>query len=154
MLIECLVYIAVFMVITGLATAAFYRALESSKRIRRNTADVGLALQAGELWRAEVRSATAPLRLGSETARQTLRIPRGADEIAYAFSDGTLLRRATATAPWTKALANLKSSQMVREERNGVVSWRWEIEFNSQLKGTRLRPLFSFMAVAPADQQR
>jgi hypothetical protein len=154
MLIECIVYIAVFFVITGLATAAFYRALENSRHLRSNVADIGLALQVGELWRAEVRSATAPLRLVAEPAQQTLHIPREADEIVYSFAQGTLLRRAHASAPWTKALANLKSSQMAREERNGVVSWRWEIEFKSQLKETRLRPLFSFMAVAAADQPR
>jgi len=154
MLIECLVYVAVFMVIAGLATAAFYRALENSRRLRRNVADIALALQAGERWRAEVRSATAPLRLVTEPAQQTLHIPRGADEIVYSFVQGTLLRRAATNAAWTKALANLKSSQMAREERNGVVSWRWEIEFKSQLKETRVRPLFSFLAVAAADQQR
>jgi hypothetical protein len=154
MLVECLVYVAVFMVIAGLATAAFYRAFENSKRIRRNVADIALALEAGERWRAEVRGATAPPRLEADSAQPTLRIPKGADEIAYSYADGTLLRRTAASAPWTKALANLKSSTMVREERNGVISWRWEIEFKSQLKETRLRPLFSFRAVAAADQQR
>jgi len=154
LLIECLVYVALFMVITGLATAAFYRALDNSRRLRRNVGDIALALEAGERWRAEVRSATAPLRLVTEAAQQTLHIPRGADEIVYAFAEGTLRRRATAGAVWTKALANLKSSQMTREERNGVVSWRWEIEFKSQLKETRVRPLFSFLAVAAADQKR
>jgi hypothetical protein len=149
MLIECLVYMAVFFVVTGLAGAAFYQALETSRHLRRNTGDIALVLEAGENWRAEIRRATGPVRLVDESGVQALHIPQGAGELVYFHEPGTVSRRRGDSAPWARVLGELKSSRFVRDERQATVSWRWEIELRAELKSVRVRPLFSFQAVAP-----
>ena len=38
--------------------------------------------------------------------------------------------------------------------RSQVVSWRWDVELKNKQKVARVRPLFSFQAVAPEHQIR
>ena len=51
-LVECLVYVAVFGIIASLALAAFYRAREANRDLRRCAEDIVRAMQAGERQRA------------------------------------------------------------------------------------------------------
>jgi hypothetical protein len=43
---------------------------------------------------------------------------------------------------------------MLKDERERVVTWRWEVELKNAQKGARLRPLFSFQAVASSDLKK
>jgi hypothetical protein len=44
----------------------------------------------------------------------------------------------------------VKNSKMEMDQRRQVTAWRWELELQSARKAARVRPLFTFEAVAPA----
>src|SRR5262245_652723 len=85
MLVECMVYVALFALITGLAFAAFYRAEKNSRHLRHNSEDILRVVTAGELWRKDIRRATAPLKLVEMPEAQVLHVPQGTNEVLYAF---------------------------------------------------------------------
>jgi len=74
LLLECLVYIAVFAVITGLGLMAFYQCWDNSKALRLTTDDVTAALRAGERWRADMRGATGKITVENTATGELLRI--------------------------------------------------------------------------------
>jgi prepilin-type N-terminal cleavage/methylation domain-containing protein len=147
-LIECLVYISVLAVILGIGSAAFYRCWDDNKAITRNGEDIVRALKAGEAWRADLRSATGPVQIASTGSEQTMRIPRGKEELIYSFTDGEVRKQAGKSGPWDIVLAKVKSSQMESEKREHVTAWRWEVELVAGRKHAKVRPLFTFEAVA------
>ena len=145
--IECLVYIGVYVALLGFATFAFYRCYDHMKGMRRNSEDIISAVQAGEAWRNDVRQATKPPVF--ERADQTLRIQRSDKEISYRFADGRVLRQSGAGAPWNVLLPRVQSSEMQADLRAHVAAWRWELELQSQQRNARVRPLFTFVAAPP-----
>jgi hypothetical protein len=149
LLIDCLVYIALLLLLMTLAFAAFYRTLDNSKSLNRNAADIARALQAGERWRADVRAATAQPRLEEAGGESLLHLPRANGEVLYTFRTGAVLRKDTAStnATWEPVLLDVKSSRLVPEPRQRVRGWRWELELASVNKTQRMRPLFTFQAV-------
>lgn len=142
-LIECLVYISLVFVILGMATVAFYRCFDNMKALRRNSDDITQALNAGELWRSDIRAATKPVQF--EAADQLLRIPHRDHEVAYKFADAQVLRRTD--ADWVVVLPKVENSQMQLHKRNQTSAWQWELELKSLRHPTTVRPLFTFIAV-------
>jgi Tfp pilus assembly protein FimT len=61
LLMECIVYMAVFAIITGVGMATFYLCWDDSKALLYATDDIAAALHAGERWRADIRSATGKI---------------------------------------------------------------------------------------------
>ena len=151
MLVDCLVYLAIWAVVVGLAFSAFYRSMSYSANLARNADDIARALKAGERWREDVREATGPFKwvAGEASVEQALHIPQKAGEVIYRFIDGAVLRQTGTNAAWIPALSGVKSSRMEKDERQRVVSWRWEVELKNKQKVARVRPLFTFQAVAP-----
>ena len=145
-LIECLVYIALVFVILGMATVAFYRCFDNMKALRRNSDDITQALNAGELWRADIRAATKPAQF--DAADQLLRIPQRDHEVAYKFADAQVLRRTSANADWVVVLPKVEKSQMQLDQRAQASAWRWELELKSLRQPATVRPLFTFTAVS------
>ncbi|HEX5220132.1 MAG TPA: hypothetical protein VFZ59_11245 [Verrucomicrobiae bacterium] len=145
-LIECLVYISVVFVILAMATVAFYRCFDNMKSLRRNSNDITQALNAGELWRADIRAATKPIQFAADD--QLLLIFQGESEVAYKFADGQILRRTGKDAPWVTILPRVGQSQMQLDQRIQVSAWRWELELKSLREPVRVRPLFTFTAVS------
>jgi hypothetical protein len=154
MLMECIVYLSVFFLVAGLALAAFYRALDFTRALRRTSGEISLALDAGERWRADLRAATGPVRVTENDGINALHIPRGADETVYSVSDGGVRRRAGRQSPEVQVLSGIKNARFVRDQREHVIAWRWELELKTNLKAARLRPLFSFVGAAPAEQSQ
>ena len=156
LLVDCLVYLAIWGIVAGLAFSAFYRCMSYSKNLARNADDIARALKAGERWRQDVRAATGPFKLVTREAgvAQALHIPQKSGEVTYLFSDGAILRQSGTNAPWIPALSGVKSSRMEKDERQRVVSWRWEVELKNKQKVARVRPLFTFQAVAPEHKAR
>ena len=149
MIVECLVYLSVFFVLSGVAGTCFYRALEATRQLHRQTATIVQVVDAGERWRADVRQAVSTITLAVEGEAQVLRIPtEGGGEVDYRFLSGQLFRRGAADQNWARVLTGLRSTSFQTSEHGGLASWRWELEVTSQLKNVRLRPLFSFQAVA------
>ena len=155
LLIDCVVYIALLLLLMTLAFAAFYRTLDNSKRLNREAADIARALQAGERWRADVRAATAPPRLEATGTESVLHLPRAQGEVRYTFRDGTVLRQDTAAtnAAWEPALLDVKSSRLLPESRRRVNGWRWELELTPVNPRPRMKPLFTFQAVAAPERK-
>jgi len=156
MLVDCLVYLAIWTVVVGLAFSAFYRCMSYSKNLARNADDIARALKAGERWRQDVRAASGPFKLVAWEAvvEQALHIPQKTNEVIYLFIDGAVLRQGGTNAPWIPVLSGVKSSRMEQDERERLVSWRWEVELKSKQKVARVRPLFTFQAVAPEHKVR
>jgi hypothetical protein len=148
MLLECLIYLAIWVVVVGLAFASFYRYLDYSKRLNRTADDIVRTLRAGETWREDVRRATGPPRLvAAGGAEQALHIPHPTGEVVYVFIDGAVSRRTAPDAPWTEVLGGVESSAMQSDQRKHVQAWRWEVELKPRQKDPRVKPLFSFEAV-------
>jgi hypothetical protein len=145
-LVECLVYIGMFLAITGVAFSVFYKVWDNSKHLRRNADDIVQALHAGELWRADVRSATGPLESTEAAAR--LRIPTANGVVVYTFASGELHRQASGDAPEKVLLAHVKSSRMLSDARRHVTAWRWELELQPVQKNPKVLPLFTFESVS------
>jgi len=148
MLIECLVYIALVFVILGMATVAFYSCFDNMKGLRRNSNDITQALNAGELWRADIRAATKPVQV--ETENDLLLIPQRDREVAYKFADAQILRRTGKDTAWSVVLPKVEKSKMQAEVRNQFTAWRWELELATLRKPATMRPLFTFTAVPSA----
>jgi Tfp pilus assembly protein FimT len=146
MLVECVVYMAIFLVVTAIATKVFYDCWDSSKAIRRNADDIARSLRAGEQWRADIRAATGPVEKTALNGVETLRIPHASGDVVYTLAKLQLRRRAPSAAE-AVVLPNIKSSRMQFEARGGAEVWRWELELMSSKRYARLRPLFTFAAV-------
>ena len=150
---ECLVYLVISSLLLGLAFAAFYRVMDNARSLRRNAADIARALKAGERWRDDVHRAAGPVRLVvSEDGGtvQAFHVPQRTGEVVYFFTETNVLRRADPDAPWVEALGAVKHSRLVRDLREGVAAWRWEMELDPGRKEPLVRPLFTFQAAAPA----
>jgi type II secretory pathway pseudopilin PulG len=144
-LLEVLVYMALLAALMGLAYPALYRARSTAGQLRRNADDILWALRAGERWRQDVRSATESPRVTGGA----LHIPQRAGEVVYWFADGTVWRKQTAEGAAAAVLRNVARSDMQPDAHEHVTAWRWELELAGTLERPRMRPLFSFQAVAP-----
>ena len=151
LLVECMVYIVLFFIVTGLAFAAFYRCEQNTRNLRRNADDILRVVKAGELWRKDVRRATALLELVEAPDMLVLHVPQGTNEVLYAVSDGEILRRATPDSLWAKLGVKVKSSRMQLDRRQHLSAWRWEVELKGEQKVARIKPLFTFQAVAQTE---
>lgn len=150
MLVECLVYLALLFVFLGLTFSLFYTCWDDSRGLRRNADDIISTLNAGELWREDIRAATSALRVESSEKEQILHIPQKAGEVVYRFTDGLVQRKANDRGDWIQLLTRVKSSRMQLDKREQVKSWSWEVELKTFKKSPQTRPLFSFHAVPPS----
>lgn len=147
LLIECLVYISVLLILLNVGYSAFYRCIENSVALRRNADDIVNALNAGERWRTDLRTANGTIRFEVLAEKRILHLPGARGEVAYQFSTNAVLRR-VGDGPWVRLLAGVKSSSMESDPRPNVVAWRWELELKPRSKKMgRVRPLFTFVAV-------
>jgi hypothetical protein len=146
MLIECLVYIAVFTVIIGLGLATFYLCWDNSKALRYATDDIAAALRAGERWRTDIRSATGTITVETTSAGELLQIPHGTNEVIYRFNAGEICRQSAPAGFAEPILTAVRVSQMAMDSRGPVNAWRWELELKPRRPETRLPLLFTFEA--------
>jgi len=153
MLIECLIYIAVVMVVIGAGLAVFFQALDFSRKLRANADDIVRAVRAGERWRADVRTATGPIRLEEGTAGLALHIPRKEGEVVYFAVTNVLVRCTVANDRCERLLAGVKNSAFHNDTLGAVQAWRWELELAGRMKAVRVAPRFTFAAV-PAQEAK
>ena len=147
-LIETLVYMSLLFVVLGLGYTAMYRSMDASAGLRRNARDITQALDAGERWREDVRTATQPLRVERISEDETLlHIPQANVEVTYHFTSHTVLRQ-VGSAGSSLALEHVNASTFISDSRQKVTAWKWELELQPYRKSlTRLHPLFTFLAV-------
>lgn len=149
-LIECMIYIVVLTVVMGLGFSAFYRFLENWRDLARGSEDILQVLKAGELWRADIRQATAAPQLVQEGELTACEIPQIGGRVAYIFSQGTVWRKTPDKAA-TPLIPRVQSFAIEKVERASVTAWRWDLELQTRKKAVRVRPLFSFQAVPQAE---
>jgi Tfp pilus assembly protein PilE len=149
LLIECLVYMALLVVVLNLAYAAYYRCAENSKRLNNNVDDVVRALQAGERWRDDIRAAMA-----ITPSEDSLRLVQSNATVDYVFHGNAVWRRAKAGAPLARFLPAVKSSRMEPDARRTVTAWSWKVELLTHGGPERFRPFFTFEAVPSAIQTK
>jgi len=144
LLLECLVYIAVFAILLGGATTAFYFCWDHSDALIYATDDIASALRAGERWRADLRAATGKITVETTATGEVVWVPEGARKVSYRFESGEVRRQTSASNNPELLLANVKTSQMQMDSRGAVSAWRWELELLQRRKGTFLPLLFTF----------
>lgn len=152
-LIELLVYMSVLLVLMGVGYAAFYRCLDNTTALRQSSDDIVNALHAGEDWRGDVRKA-ARVRLDSTPAEQILHLFGPHGEVDYRFAANAVSRR-IGDNPWSPFLSRVQSTAFVSDSRRDVTAWRWELELQPHKKRiSRIRPLFTFIAVPAGDSSK
>jgi hypothetical protein len=147
LLTECLVYISVFALLTGMGTAAFYFCWDHTQAVITASDDIAVALHAGERWRADVRGATGKITVETTAAGEVVRIPTAEQAVRYRFAAGEVRREFSTPKPSQLLLPKVKTSRMETEVRSGVTAWRWELELTPRRKETALPLVFSFTAV-------
>jgi Tfp pilus assembly protein FimT len=145
-LIECLVYVAVLAIMTGLALGAFYVCWDGFRALISTTDDVSAALRAGEHWRADVRAATGTISVENSASGQIVKIPENGNQIVYAFSSNEMRRQVGSDGFSQLVLPKVKSSEMKSDVRGGVRAWHWELELPERPKGPHVPMLFTFEA--------
>lgn len=143
-LVESLVYIAVFAVITGFAFVTLHRFYGQSHALRRNAESIAMALRAGERWRADVRLATGPVIAEEEAGR--ISIPRNDGTVAYYLEEGRLWRKAP-EKPREPILDHVESVQLTRDQRDRVTAMHLDLELKRRAEKVNVEPLFRFTAV-------
>ena len=146
LLTECLVYIAVFSILLGIGTAAFYFCWDHTRAVIFDANDSEAALRAGEHWRADVRDATGKVSVESTAAGEVVRMPEAGKEIIYRFESGELRREIPALNNSQLLLPKVKSSEMKPEARGSVTAWRWELELTPRRRETQMPLRFTFEA--------
>lgn len=146
LLLECLVYMAVFVILVGIGTAVFFLCWDHSKALIYATGDISSALRAGECWRADVRDATGKISVETTATGEVMRIPEAEREVAYHFESGEVRRQITPNNFPQLLLSKVKTSQVKMDVRGEVNAWRWELELTERRQETRLPLLFTFEA--------
>lgn len=149
MLIECLVYIAVFMVLMGIGTAAFYFCWDQTRGMISTANDVESVLRAGECWRADVRTATGVMAIVATDSGETVTIPEGGKDILYRIDGGVLRREIPSQNSSRVLLERVKASTMTTELRTGTPACRWELEVTPRRQMSHFPLVFTFEAVPP-----
>lgn len=150
-LIECIVYTGLLMIVVGMASALFFRGLESFRGLRTYTEDMAAALKLGEAWRADLRAATAPPRLETQPSLTILNLNTPEGAVSYRFDGATVVRSDQHGELTKRTLGRVLRSEFHRDTREGVAAWRWELELRKQRPDAPLTPLFTFITVAPQD---
>lgn len=152
-LIECLVWIAMLALMFGFIIQVFFSGQAGATALRRNADDITRTLHAGERWREDVRTATAPPRAVEKDGQHWLAIPRGTNLTVYIHFKDTVWRQEHTNQTWQPALARVKSSHMDADARQHITAWRWEVELQTKDPKKRVTPLFTFLtAVQPPHQ--
>jgi type II secretory pathway component PulJ len=146
LLLECMFYIVVFAIITGLGLATFFLCWDNSKALRYSTDDIASALRAGERWRADIRGATGKITVETTPSGEFLCIPYGTNQIIYHFTTGEIHRQLASSGFAGSMLTAVEASHMVMDRRGPVSAWRWELELEPHLGITRVPLQFSFEA--------
>ena len=152
-LIECMVYIAVVMTILGIGLSLYLKLLSFHRDLERNATDITRSIKAGELWRADIRSAVGPIESTHSDKGSVLVIPTAIGSIRYHFDQQTLWRQDELANSETIFLQGVTQCEFIQETRSKVNAWRFEIQLKTKLKTVRVQPKFSFLAVNRAERK-
>jgi Tfp pilus assembly protein PilE len=147
MLIECISYVAVFLILSAVALGSFYLCWDHSKALISASDDISAALRAGERWRTDVRAASGTITVETTTNDEVVKIPQEKSVITYTFDSKEVKRQVgTASLP-VVLLPRVVSSEMLSDARNGITAWRWELQVAQRRKEMHTQLWFTFEAV-------
>ncbi len=147
MLMECLAYLSLWMVVVGLGFGLFYRVYTQSKHLERATDDVVGVLRLGERWRAEVRG-SGGVELGEGGAGGLdFVMASDAGVVGYRFEGTNIWRRGEGEGDWRPVFSGVERCVFHRDEVEGVLVWRWELELSKRSRHAAVVPRFTFQAV-------
>ena len=149
LLFDLMVYIGLLAMILILSAVVFDRFLDQSAALRRNISDIDRAMKAGERWRVDMRSATAAPQLNGIT----MIIPQTNGDLVYELGSTVTRKRPNAQIA-DPVLSGVRTNQMIFEQRTHAAVWRWEVELDQRRENARVRPLFTFMAVAGSKEAK
>lgn len=149
MLVEALVYLAIFGMVSGICLVTFHHFQQQSRHLRLAAEDVSQAVDAGERWRQAIREAVdVPVNLEGETG---VEIVTKQGRTRFWLEEGNLWRlRPDGTRD--VLLGDVAESRMFSETREYVTVWHWEVTLQTRNPHPSIRPKFSFLAV-PAHRQ-
>jgi len=146
MLVQCLVYIAVFTLLSAVAFDCFYKCWNHTEALVYATGDITSALHAGERWRADVRSATGKITVQTDAAGEQVRLIQHGHAVVYSFASGEVRRQIPGSKISELLVDNVKASQIISTNRSRVAAWSWDLELTSRRPETRFPMLFTFEA--------
>ena len=150
LLMECLVYIAVFAILLGVGTGGVLLLLGSFEGVDLCHGRHRLRLARGRtLARGRARCHGKNHRRDHGSRRSCCGFPEERTKSFYRFEcrrSPPPIRRHRNFAE--SLLANVKASQMAMDARGAVTAWRWELELKPRRKETHLPLLFTFEAAA------
>ena len=149
LLVECLVYMSVFVIILGGAMTAFYFCWDNSKALIYTSDDVSRVLQVGEGWRADVRAATGRITVETTADGDRVVIPAGNKQIVYRVAAGEMRREVPSTTDTRVLLTRVQTSSMKPAGRGAVDAWRWDVSLSARRNQVHLTLQFTFEAVPP-----
>ena len=147
-LVECMMYIALVMLIVGLGLTMYLKLLGFHRDLERNNNDITRVLQAGETWRADIRSAESLRQSSEDNASDRLELSINDAKVIYSFEKGTVWRRNADESVASPFLENVADCRFIKESREHVSAWRWELHLKTKKRTVRIEPLFSFLAVS------
>jgi hypothetical protein len=147
MLIECISYVAVFLILSAVAMGSFYLCWDHSKALISASDDISAALVTGERWRADVRAASGTINIETTANGEVVKIPQGEKEITYTFDSKEVQRQVGAVNLPVLLLPRVISSDMKPDVRGGVTAWRWELQVAQRRKEMHTQLMFTFEAV-------
>ncbi len=148
-LIECLVYIAVFAILLGIGTAAFYFCWDHTRATISTASEIESALHAGEVWRADVRAATGNISATTTPDGEVIEIPCHDGKVVYRFAAGELSRENSTSNHPHVLFEKVLASTMQTESRAGLIAWRWELELTPPRHEPNFPLRFTFEAAPP-----
>jgi hypothetical protein len=143
LLVECVAYIAVLVVIMAVGFQSYLQSRAYSRDMARTSDGIISAMNAGELWREDIRKAAGTPSL----VEGRIEIPQKSGKVTYVLLDGKV-RRITGQSTESTVLSGVKNSRFCADRRKYIQSWRWEVELLNPKTRTILRPAFTFQAVA------
>lgn len=143
-LVEMLMYMSCLLVLMSLVSVAIGKLWSAERALHERANELIRVVNTGERWREDVRrSAVSPRGIEANGSEGILLELDGSRQV-YLLEAGELRR--TANGAKEVLVRNVVSSRMLREQREGLVYWRWELGVRLGRNATKTQA-FTFMAV-------
>jgi hypothetical protein len=146
-LVQALVYIPVMAILIYVTVDAALVLKKGTRGMQAGATRIFTAMNAGELWRADVRLATSPPQSNGSNRLMTLNIQQGTNAVIWSHSEGQVWRQAGTTSPRVTVLRDVSTSTFQRDRRKHVTAWKWEIAFKRARLKAKTQPLYTFISV-------
>ena len=159
-LLELMIYLAAFLVVSSLAFSLFFSGFDRGKKIREAAEDINRVASFGDRWRCAIRKAEE-VKLDKE---RLVLYKSGKPFLYYELFNGGIWKSFESSKYWYLVLDGVKSCRFksrkksdfsvcsidnteIIESSDNENIWQVEIELKSRIKNGKIKPLFCFVAV-------